>query len=156
VELALGKSYLHTEHREKGMEILKHLYFTMPSSAEAVEAATQLTTTGSALEGSYSDEKTRADLLAKAGRWADAVHAYRHLESLAPAPERGNVEAALASVLRHTNPAEERTLLEQMQASGEANAQRLYLLNEIARNENNTSAMAQNLERLRQEAPTSQ
>ena len=40
VELALGKCYLHTEHPEKGMEILRHLYFTMPASTEAVEAAT--------------------------------------------------------------------------------------------------------------------
>ncbi len=47
-------------------------------------------------------------------------------------------------------PAEARALLEQVQASGEANAQRLYLLGEIARNENNESAMAQNLERIRQ------
>ena len=55
-----------------------------------------------------------------------------------------------------TDPAEARALLEQVQASGEANAQRLYLLGEIARNENNESAMTQNLDRLRQEAPASQ
>ncbi len=108
MELALGRSYLQTEHPEKGMEILRHLYFTMPSSAEAAEAATQLTASGSALEGSYIEEKTRADLLAKAGRWADAVHAYRQLERTAPAAELGSVEVALASALRHTNPAEAR------------------------------------------------
>lgn len=34
VELALGRSYLHSESPEKGMEILKHLYFTMPVSSE--------------------------------------------------------------------------------------------------------------------------
>jgi soluble lytic murein transglycosylase len=156
VELALGKSYLHTNHPEKGMEILKHLYFTMPTSAEATEAATQLTATGSALGGGYGDEKTRADLLAKAGRWADAVHAYRQLEHTAPVAELGSVEVALASALRHTNPEEARALLEQVQAAGEANAQRLYLLGEIARSENNESAMAQNLDRMRQEAPASQ
>ena len=39
VELALGKCYLRPEHPDKGMEILKHLYFTMPTSAEAAEAA---------------------------------------------------------------------------------------------------------------------
>ncbi len=155
VELALGRSYLHTDHPEKGMEILRHLYFTMPSSAEAADAATQLTASGSALEGSYGDEKTRADLLAKSGRWSDAVHAYRHLESTAPAAELGSVEVALASALRHTNPSEARALLDQVQASGEANAQRLYLLGEIARSENNTGAMAENLERLRQQAATS-
>lgn len=155
VELALGSCYLHTDHPEKGMAVLRHLYFTMPSSAEAADAATRLTATGSALEGSYSDEKARADLLAKAARWADAVHAYRQLESTAPAAELGSVEVALASALRHTNPGEARSLLAQVQASGEANAQRLYLLGEIARSENNTGAMAENLEQLRQQAPAS-
>jgi len=156
VELALGKSYLHTDHPEKGMEILKHLYFTMPSSTQAAEAVTQLTAMGSTLEGSYNDEKTRADLLAKAARWSDAAQAYRRLLRTAPAAELGSVEVALASTLRHTSPAEGRTMLEQLQASGEANAQRLYLLGEIARNQNNDSAVAQNLELMRQAASTSQ
>ena len=63
---------------------------------------------------------------------------------------------ALAAALRHTSDAAEgRALLEQVQASGEANAQRLYLLGEIARNENNESAVVQNLERMRQESPAS-
>ena len=140
VELALGRSYLHSESPEKGMEILKHLYFTMPASSEADEAAALLTAAGSGLEGSYSDEKSRADLLAKAGRWGEAERAYRELESTAPAEELGNVEVALASVLRHTNAGEGRALLEQAQASGEANAQRLYLLGEIARSDDNESA----------------
>jgi soluble lytic murein transglycosylase len=155
VEFALGKNYLHTGHPEKGMEILKHLYFTMPSSPEAAGAATQLTANGSALEGTYSEEKTRADLLAKAGRWADAAHAYRQLQSKAPAAELDGVQVALASALRHTNASESQTLLEQLQAAGEANAQRLYLLGEIARNANDTNAVAQNLERMRQEATAS-
>jgi len=156
VELALGKCYLHTDHPEKGMEILRHLYFTMPASAEAVEAATQLTANGSALEGSYKDEKTRADLLAKAGRWAEAAREYRQLQSTAPASELSEIEVALAAALRHTSDAAEgRALLDQVQASGEANAQRLYLLGEIARNENNESAVVQNLERIRQESPAS-
>jgi soluble lytic murein transglycosylase len=156
VELALGKCYLRTGHPEKGMEILRHLYFTMPASAEAAEAAIQLTANGSVLEGSYDDQKTRADLLAKAGRWADAVHQYRQLQSVAPATELSEIEVALAAALRHTGDAGEgRTLLEQVEASGEANAQRLYLLGEIARNENNESAVVQNLERIRQQAPAS-
>jgi soluble lytic murein transglycosylase len=156
VEFALGKSYLHTDHPEKGMEILKHLYFTMPSSAEATEAATQLLALGSSLEGSYNDEKTRADLLAKAGRWAEAAREYRIILSKAPAVEISDVQVALASALRHTNNVSEgRTMLEGVQASGDANAHRLYLLGEIARNENNESAVVRNLERMRLEATAS-
>ena len=155
VELALGKSYLHSERPEKGMEILKHLYFTMPASPEAAEAATLLTAAGSALEGSYEDERMRADLLAKAGLWEAAERAYRELESKAPPVELGNVQVGLAAVLRHTSPGEGRTLLEGAQATGEANAQRLYLLGEIARGVDNESSMAANLEAMRQQAPVS-
>jgi soluble lytic murein transglycosylase len=155
VELALGRSYLHSESPEKGMEILKHLYFTMPASSEADEAAVLLTAAGSGIEGSYSDEKGRADLLAKAGHWGEAERVYRQLESKAPAEERGNVEVALASVLRHTNAGEGRAMLEQAQASGEGNAQRLYLLGEIARSADNEGELTANLERMRQQAPAS-
>jgi len=155
VELALGRSYLHSAHPEKGMEILKHLYFTMPTSDQAVDAATLLTASGSALEGSYTDEKTRADLLAKAGRWNDAVRAYRLLEGLAPVTELPAVEISLAAALRHTNEAESRNLLGQVQAVGEANAQRLYQLGEIARNDNRKDAVVENLERMRQSCAAS-
>jgi soluble lytic murein transglycosylase len=152
VELALGKSYLRSDHPEKGMEILRHLYFTMPLSAEATEAGTQLTAAGSGLEGTYTEEKTRADLLAKAGRWAEAARAYRQLQTTAPATELSAVEVALAGALRHTNSTEGLSLLEGVQASGEANAQKLYLLGENARSENKESAVLQNLDRMRQEA----
>jgi len=155
LELALGKSYLHSERPEKGMEILKHLYFTMPASFEADQAAILLTGAGSGIEGSYPEEMGRAELLAKAGRWGEAERVYREWENKAPAEERGNVEVALASVLRHTNAGEGRALLEQAQASGEANAQRLYLLGEIARSDANEGELAANLERLRQQAPAS-
>jgi soluble lytic murein transglycosylase len=156
VELALGRSYLRSESPEKGMEILKHLYFTMPASAEADAAATLLTGAGSEIEGSYSDEKARADLLAKAGRWGEAERIYRELQSKATVEELGSVQVALASVMRHTNAGDGRTLLEQAQASGEANAERLYLLGEIARSGDNEAAISANLESMRREAPTSQ
>jgi soluble lytic murein transglycosylase len=155
VELALGRSYLHSAHPEKGMEILKHLYFTMPTSDQAADAATLLTASGSALEGSYADEKTRADLLAKSGRWNDAVRAYRLLEGLAPVTELPAVEISLAAALRHTNEVESRSLLGQVQAVGEANAQRLYQLGEIARNDSRKDAVVENLERMRQSCAAS-
>ena len=156
VELALGKSYLKSERPEKGMEMLKHLYFTMPLSAEADEAAAQLTASGSSLEGSYADQKARADLLAGAGRWTEAERAYRELAGKAPASEQDEVEIALASVQRRTNSGAARSVLERSQATGEANAQRLYLLTDIARSDENESALAANLERMRQESPGSQ
>jgi peptidoglycan lytic transglycosylase len=156
IELALGKSYLKSERPEKGMEVLKHLYFTMPLSPEADDAAALLAAAGSALEGSYADQKTRADLLAGAGRYAEAERAYRDLAARTPTSEQDDVEIALASMMRRSNPAGARSILERSEAQGEANAQRLYLLCEIARNDDNESALDANLERMRQESPASQ
>ena len=156
IELALGKSYLKSEHPEKGMEVLKHLYFTMPLSPEADDAAAQLNAAGSALEGSYADQKVRADVLAGAGRWAEAERAYRDLSGKAPASEQDDVEIALASAMRRSNPPAARSILERSQATGEANAQRLYLLCEIARSDDNDTTLDATLERLRQESPASQ
>ena len=156
VELALGRSYLKSERPEKGMEVLKHLYFTMPLSPEADEAAAQLAAAGSTLEGTYADQKARADLLAGGGRWSEAERAYRELAGRTPASEQDDVEIALAAAMRRTNPSAARSILERSQATGEANAQRLYLLSEIARSDENESALDANLERMRQESPGSQ
>jgi soluble lytic murein transglycosylase len=149
VEYALGRSYLHAQNTAKGMEILRHIYFTMPTSEQAVEAASALTANGSALEGSYADERTRADLLARAGRLPEAAKAYRALEERAPLGEIANVQVALAATERHSNASESRSILEQAHATGESNAQRLYLLGEFARNDNNEAAVSQNLETMR-------
>ncbi|MDR3764718.1 MAG: transglycosylase SLT domain-containing protein [Acidobacteriota bacterium] len=153
VELALGKAYLHAQNTVKGGEILRHVYFTMPVSEQAEDAAVALSSASLALEGRYQDEKIRADLLAKGGRPADAVKVYRELEERAPLNEIGNVQVALAATLRKSNPTEARRLLQQAQATGEANAQRYYLLVEFARSDNDESAVLSNLDALRRAAP---
>jgi soluble lytic murein transglycosylase len=155
LELALGRCYLRSEHPEKGVEILRHLYYTMPASAESDDAAKLLAAQGWTLEGSYNEIKTRADLLNKAGRWSDAAKDYRQLLQSPPPGELGSLSIALAAALRHSNAAESLRLLQQTEATGEANAQRLYLLSEIARNENNEAAVAANVDTLRQQAPSS-
>lgn len=154
VELALGKAYLHAQNPVKGGEILRHLYFTMPTSEQANDAAAALTAASLSIEGRYQDEKQRADLLARSGRANEAVKIYRILEERAPLNEIGNVQVALGAALRNASPVESRRLLQQAQASGEANALRYYLLGEFARNDNNESAVLANLDALRRTAPS--
>lgn len=155
VELALGKSYLHTANAAKGAEILRHLYFTMAASDQAVEAASVLRAQGSSLEGNYGEERTRAEILLKANRAAEAIKAYRALEERAPLNEIGNVQVALGAALKHTSAGDSRKLLERAQATGEANAQRLYLLGEFARGDNNEGAVLANLDAMRQQCGSS-
>ncbi len=154
VELALGKADLHAG-RAEGANVLRHLYYTMPLSEQAETAATVLSAQGYPLDGNYAEEKLRGDLLAKSSHWAEAIKSYRRAESLAVGSQVGDVRIALADVLRHTNAGESRRLLRDTAAIGEANAQRLYLIGEVERNDSNDSAVFANLEVMRQSYPAS-
>jgi soluble lytic murein transglycosylase len=157
-ELALGHAYLHSGNPVKGMEILRHLYLTMPLSTEAAQAGAELIARGSSLTGSYGDLKMHASLLAKGNRWADAAREYRQLLNMAPPVERGEIEVGLGDALRHSGKGGEREgrdLLQRAQVTGESNAQRLYELAEIARTEGNESDLLNYLSQFRQSAPAS-
>ncbi len=155
-ELALGHAYLHGGNPAKGVEILRHLYLTMPLSVEAVQAGTELIAKGSSLAGSYGELKHRASLLAQANRWPEAVREYRQLRTTAPPEERGEIEVRLGDALRHSGAVREgRDLLQGALTTGEVNAQRLYELVDIARAEGDESALLNYLAQLRQSAPAS-
>ncbi len=157
-ELALGHAYLNSGNPVKGMEILRHLYLTMPLSTEAEQAGVELIAKGSGLTGSYADLKTHAALLAQGNRWPDAAREYRQLLNMAPPAERGEIEVGLGNALRHSGKGgarEGRDLLQHAQTSGEANALRLYELVEIARMEGNEGDLLNYLSQFRQSAPTS-
>ena len=98
-----AKSYLHSEHPEKGMEILKHLYFTMPASPEAVEAA--VAADGRRLRAG-GQLRRREDAGPTCWRRRDAgprpSAPTANWRARLPAEEQGSVQVALASVLRHT------------------------------------------------------
>jgi len=157
-ELALGQAYMNSGNPAKGMEILRHLYLTLPLSTEAAQAGAELIAKGSSSAGSYGDLKTHAALLAQGNRWTDATREYRQLLNMAPPAERGEIEVRLGDALRHSGNGgarEGRDLLQHAQATGEANAQRLYNLVEIARTEGNEGDLLNYLSQLRQSAPTS-
>jgi soluble lytic murein transglycosylase len=157
-ELALGQAYMNSGNPAKGMEILRHLYLTLPLSTEAAQAGAELIAKGSSSAGSYGDLKTHASLLAQGNRWTDATREYRQLLNMAPPAERGEIEVGLGNALRHSGKGgarEGRDLLQHAQATGEANAQRLYNLVEIARTEGNEGDLLNYLSQLRQSAPTS-
>jgi soluble lytic murein transglycosylase len=157
-ELALGQAYMNSGNPAKGMEILRHLYLTLPLSTEAAQAGAELIAKGSSSAGSYGDLKTHAALLAQGNRWTDATREYRQLLNMAPPAERGEIEVRLGDALRHSgggDAREGRDLLQHAQATGEANAQRLYNLVEIARTEGNEGDLLNYLSQLRQSAPTS-
>ena len=156
VELSLGRAYLKAGETQKGMEVLRHLYFTMPASGEAADAATLMQSQGSALLGSIVEHQERARLLEKAGRYSDAANEYRAMIAEGPQEARNNLQISLAAALRKAGDSRgSRSILDSVTGTGDAEAMRLYLLGEIAKNEDNESAFLGYLAKVREVGPAS-
>lgn len=154
IEFALGKAYLGAGSNDKAIEVFRHLYFEMPLSPEADEAGNELRRliSGGSF-GSFEMRKTRADLLARSKRYGEAASEYRALA--AESPQDPALQVALAnSLMRSEKPTEARQILGAMAgAAGEANAQRIFLLTELSRDDD--AATAAYLDELRRSDPES-
>ena len=161
VELALGKAYAAAGQPDKGAEILRSLYITMPLSAEAgladIELKNLATVTTLPPLG-LNGRRTRADLLAKGKKFSDAADEYRDLISVASPSDRPDIQLALASALHRSRQEKEaKKVLDALDgaAGADVRAQRAYLLGEVARSSSDEEGFLRNLAELRQIAPTS-
>jgi soluble lytic murein transglycosylase len=160
VELALGRAYEATGQNAKAGDVLRNLYVTMPLSAEAGQADTELKKLASTTQlpplGPNS-LRSRADLLLKGKRFNEAADQYRDLLNVVSADDRPEVELALAIALRRSgqNKDAEKILLSLPSTPGDLNAQRLFNLGEVTRADNDEPGFLKNLGELRQAAPTS-
>ena len=156
VELYLGQAQLKAGETAKGADTLRHLYFSMPASAEADRAATLLRSTPEGLGATYALQKARADALLKARRYSDAADAYRDLLPLAAPDDRDAVQVSVGGALhRAGDDRAARKVLEQVKSTGESEAERLFYLLEIARSDDDESRFQQTLGQLRAAAPQS-
>src|SRR6185437_14221292 len=88
LEYALASAYQAEGMKDKAAETLRKIYFEMPTSDQATLAAVTLQSRGEAPpSGSFEQRYTRAELLMKARRYADAVTELSSLTEQAP-PER--------------------------------------------------------------------
>jgi soluble lytic murein transglycosylase len=155
VELAVGRAYEAAGDTQKATGAFRNLYYNLPTSFEADAAGTELHKLG--ISGSLAERRTRADLLFKARRHSDAAHDYHDLvEEVTPA-DRPAVQLALASALEKSDRSHDaRQLLLSMGAqTGDAEAERLYLLSETARSTSDEEAVQRTLNELRQFGPAS-
>ncbi len=155
VELAVGRAYEATGDNQKAASAFRNLYYNLPTSFEADVAGTELHKLG--ISSSVAERRTRADLLFKARHYSDAAHDYHDLvEEVTPA-NRPEVQLALASALEKSDRSRDaRQLLTSMGAqTGDAEAERLYLLSETARSTSDEEAVQRTLNELRQFGPAS-
>ena len=155
LELALGRAYEATGQDEKAAAAFRNVYYNLPSSPDADAAGAELRKLG--IAGGLAERRTRADLLFRARHYADAATEYRELVDAVPPADRPAIQLALANSLdRSGRDREARQLLTSMgPQTGDAEAQRLYLLSETARSTNDEDTVQRNLDQLRQFGPTS-
>ena len=155
IELQLGRAYELAGDRPKAAEAFRNLYYNMPNSAEADAAGAELRKLG--IAGSPGERRTRADLLFKSKHYSDAADEYRDLVNEAAAPERIELELALATALEKSGRSQDaRHLLTSIgPQQGDNEAQRLYLLSETARSTSDENSVVETVNQLRQFGPTS-
>ncbi len=160
LELILGRAYAAGGDPAKAVTILRHLYFTLPLSPESEAALTELHKLGPTPEvppPTFEDQRTRADLLARAKKYSDAADAYRDLLRAALPADKPFVQLALAEMLHHSGQdRESKQLLNSVQiASPEIAAERLYDLGEMQRAADQDDAFLQTVADIRKTLPTS-
>jgi peptidoglycan lytic transglycosylase len=157
IEFALGRAYAALGQTAKAAEALANVYYNMPTAAEADAAYAELQKLPSMPPATLTQRKTRADLLMKAKRYNDATDEYRNLAIHATAEGRPAAELALADALHRSgrNREAKAELTTLTGATPEQNAQRLYILGEVAWSSDDNEAFYRTVDELRQAAPTS-
>jgi soluble lytic murein transglycosylase len=156
LELTLGRAYEAAGENTKAAAAFKTVYYKMPASSEAEAAGTELKKLG-ITSATDTEHKTRADLLVKAKRYADAAAEYHDIFDQAAPGERPSIALALAAALQKSGKSKEaKQILSSLpETVGEVNAQRWYQIDEIARSSDDESGVQSALAQLRQSAPTS-
>jgi soluble lytic murein transglycosylase len=155
VEFTVGRAYEAAGDTQKAGAIFRNIYFNLPNSAEADAAGRELRKLE--ISGTLGERRTRADLLLKAKHYSDAAHDYRELVDEVTPAERPQVKLALAGALEKSERSHEaRQILTSMGVqTGDAEAERLYLLSETERSTSDDEAVQRTLNELRQFGPTS-
>jgi soluble lytic murein transglycosylase len=160
LELSLGRAYVMAGEPAKALAIFRTLYLAMPLSPEADLAGTEISKLAGQTQAappSVDERRIRADLLYKGKRYSDAAREYQGLIYDVPVADRVTIQLAMASALQKAGRGHEaRQMLDSLQGlSTELDAQRHYLLGEIARSSDDEAAFLSNLALIRQQAASS-
>jgi len=156
IEYTIGRAYVAMGQADKAVAAFANVYYNMPTAAEADAAYAELKKIPSAA-ATGAQRKTRADLLMKAKRYSDAADEYRELQIHAAPETRAMYSLALADALHRAgrNREAKAELTTLPNASADQNAQRLYILGEVAWAMDQNDEFYRTVDQLRQTAPTS-
>jgi len=157
LELVLGRAYAAAGQQKKAAETFANIYYTMPASPDAEPAFAELKKLPSAPEPTISQRKNRADGLMAHHRYTDASEEYRTLASQIGPLDRPSIQLDMAEALHRggKNRDAKQVLASLDSVSGEENAQRLYLLGQVAFASNDNDTFYRTVDDLRHAAPSS-
>jgi soluble lytic murein transglycosylase len=157
IEFTLGKAYAASGQLTKAAEAFTNVYYSIPTAAEADAAYAELKKIPSAPPASEGQLKIRADLLMKARRYDNAVDEYRELLIHAAPEGRPALTLSIADALHRSgrNREAKAELTTLPNANADQQAQRLYLLSEVAWASDQNDEFYRLVDQLRQTAPTS-
>lgn len=160
-ELALAGAYQTEGLKDKAREVLRRIYFEMPTSEQSSQAQFTLQTLGEyPPAGTYDQRHARADLLLKARKFQDAANELGQLIEQAPPEKLPGMQVELASALYRARRRDDaQKLFENSLANpitpADAKAETLYFLAEISRDKDDRDKHADYISQLRTLAPES-
>ena len=158
VELTLGRAFAAAGQPAKAVAAFRGIYYGQPLASEADDAEKELAAlAGQATPASLAERRSRAELLVKGKRYTEAITEYRALLGDSAAGDRPALEVSMGAALRLGGRAREatQTLQPLSDVTGDAAAQRLYNLGEIARAADDDATFQNYLTQLRAIGPTS-
>ena len=157
LELVLGRAYAASGENAKAAEIFENIYYALPASGEADPAFAELRKLPSIPPPTTSQRKVRAEALVARKRYAEAADEYRALTNEVSLTERPAMQLDLADSLHRggRNRDAKQVLAALPAVNGEQNAQRLYLLGQIAFASNDNDTFYRTVEEMRQSSPAS-
>ena len=157
IEFTLARAYTTLGQTPKAGDALENIYYTMPTSSEADTAYAELKKIPLTAAPSWTQRKARADLLLKSKRYSDAADEYREMAIHASPADRSAAMLALADALhrggRNREAKAELTTLPG--ATLDQQAERLYILSEVAWAMDQNDEFYRTVDELRKLAPTS-
>jgi len=160
VELTLARACVASSDFAAAKEILRRLYYEIPTVPESEQAGRLLSTlpSGSGPEPSFEDRVGRAEKFAQAGRFQEAANEYETLLRYSTGNQASAARVALASVLhRLDSDSEALSLLNGLSGlTGDLRARQLAALIEINSSHNDETVANDWLSTLRKEAPNSE
>jgi len=156
-ELLAGRALEQAGENDQAIEAFRHIYYELPASPQSDEAGAELPKLTVAPYASQELRLERARRLVTGHRYWQAISEYRELIAEAGVSNEPSLHVELAHALFKNNQLPEAAQELQLVtgAPEDADAERLWLSEEIARSKSDDPTQMQSLEELRQKHPHS-